>query len=81
MWLGSGMASMMFPNIQNYMAHMGLGIGRSPMLPFPSSPSANQMQRCPQLINNMRFSNQIHSSQTPESFPSILGFHHMQSSP
>ncbi|KAK8970946.1 Transcription factor PIF1 [Platanthera guangdongensis] len=81
MWMGSGMASMMFPNIQNYMAHMGLGIGRSPMLQLPSSPSANQMQMCPQSINNMRFSNQMHSSQTPESFASLLGFHHMQSSP
>ncbi|KAK8939189.1 hypothetical protein KSP39_PZI011507 [Platanthera zijinensis] len=41
MWMGRCMASMMFPNIQNYVAHMGLGIGRFPMLQLPSSPSAN----------------------------------------
>ncbi|KAK8926123.1 hypothetical protein KSP39_PZI018769 [Platanthera zijinensis] len=37
------------------------------------------MQMCPQSIN-MRFSNQIHSSLMSESFASLLGFHHMQSS-
>ncbi|KAK8968165.1 hypothetical protein KSP40_PGU000646 [Platanthera guangdongensis] len=80
MWRGSGMTSMMFPNIQNYMAHMCLGIGRSPMRQLTSSPSANQMQMCPQSIKNMRFSNERHSSKTLESFSSLLGFHHMQSS-
>ncbi|KAK8921797.1 Transcription factor PIF1 [Platanthera zijinensis] len=91
MWMGSGMATMMFPNIQNYMTHMGLGIGRAPMLqlprvplvnqPMPTSPSANQMQVCPPSINHMRFPNQLCSSQMPESFAPHLGFHHMQPFP
>ncbi|KAK8968167.1 Transcription factor PIF1 [Platanthera guangdongensis] len=91
MWMGSGMATMMFPTIQNYMTHMGLGIGRAPMLqlprvplvnqPMPTSPSANQMQVCPPSINHMRFPNQLCSSQMPESFAPHLGFHHMQPFP
>lgn len=92
MWMGSGMATMMFPGIQNYMAHLGLGIGRSTMLQLPRVPlanpsmpsalSANQIQIGPPSMNHMRFPNQMHGSQMPESFPPLLGFHHhMQASP
>ncbi|KAF8408710.1 hypothetical protein HHK36_004774 [Tetracentron sinense] len=37
MWMGSGMAPMMFPGVQNYMSRMGMGMG-PPHLPSIHSP-------------------------------------------
>ncbi|XP_020586384.1 transcription factor PIF4-like isoform X2 [Phalaenopsis equestris] len=98
LWMGSGMATMMFPSIQNFMAQMSMGIGRGavptlnnllqlprvPVLnhqPMPSVLPANQIPMCPQSISHLRFPNQIHNPQIPESFPPHFGFHHMQPSP
>ncbi|KAL0909446.1 hypothetical protein M5K25_020318 [Dendrobium thyrsiflorum] len=97
MWMGSGMATMMFPSIQNFMAQMSMGIGRGPMptlnnlvqlprfplvnQPMPSVVAANQMPMCPQTFSHLRFPNQMNNSQMSESFPPHLGFHHLQPPP
>ncbi|KAK9284423.1 hypothetical protein L1049_023595 [Liquidambar formosana] len=62
MWMGSGMAPMMFPGVQHYMSRMGMGMGPSPLpsihnpmhLPrvpvvdqsLPVAPSPNQATMC-----------------------------------
>nr|QDL88406.1 transcription factor PIF4-like isoform X5 [Cymbidium ensifolium] len=97
LWMGSGMATMMFPGIQNFMAQMSMGIGRGAMptlnnlvqlprvplvnQPIPSVLSANQIPLCPQTISHLKFPNPMHSSQMPESFPPHLAFHQIQPSP
>lgn len=37
MWMGSGMAPMMFPGVQQYMSRMGIGMGHPPLPSIPSS--------------------------------------------
>ncbi|XP_019052143.1 PREDICTED: transcription factor PIF4-like isoform X2 [Nelumbo nucifera] len=44
MWMGSGMAPMMFPGIQNYISRMGMGMAPPPL---PSIHSAMQLPRVP----------------------------------
>eukprot|EP00262_Sarcandra_glabra_P012886 TRINITY_DN3420_c0_g1_i8.p1 TRINITY_DN3420_c0_g1~~TRINITY_DN3420_c0_g1_i8.p1 ORF type:complete len:119 (+),score=13.02 TRINITY_DN3420_c0_g1_i8:918-1274(+) len=38
MWMGSGMAAIMFPGVQHYMSRMGMsmGMGNGPLPPIPS---------------------------------------------
>ncbi|XP_073107553.1 transcription factor PIF4 isoform X2 [Elaeis guineensis] len=63
MWMGSGMAPMMFPGVQQYMSRMGMGVGHAsmpsihgpvqlPQVPFvnqsiASASTANQRPLCP----------------------------------
>ncbi|CAN4084566.1 unnamed protein product [Withania somnifera] len=44
MWMGSGMASMMFPGVQHYMSRMGIGMGPSTV---PSIHNAMHLARLP----------------------------------
>ncbi|KAK4342422.1 hypothetical protein RND71_038238 [Anisodus tanguticus] len=43
MWMGSGMASMMFPGVQHYMSRMGMGMGP------PTVPSIHNAMHLPRL--------------------------------
>ncbi|KAH7578456.1 hypothetical protein JRO89_XS01G0384000 [Xanthoceras sorbifolium] len=44
MWMGSGMAPMMFPGVQHYMSRMGMGMGP---VPLPSIPNPMHLPRVP----------------------------------
>ncbi|KAA8526190.1 hypothetical protein F0562_008071 [Nyssa sinensis] len=65
MWMGSGMAPMMFPGIQHYMSRMGMGIGSPPL---PSIHSAMHLPRVPvvdQAISMASTPNQAAMCQAP----------------
>ncbi|KAK7853302.1 transcription factor pif4 [Quercus suber] len=50
MWMGSGMAPMMFPGVQRYISLMGMGIGPPPL---PSSHNPMHLQRVPPVDQSM----------------------------
>ncbi|XP_031257053.1 transcription factor PIF4-like [Pistacia vera] len=50
MWLGSGMAPMMFPGVQHYMSRMGMGMGPTPL---PSMPNPMHLSRVPLVDQSM----------------------------
>ncbi|KAJ4980490.1 hypothetical protein NE237_031327 [Protea cynaroides] len=68
MWMGSGMAPMMFPGVQHYMSRMGMGMGPPSLLSMHSpmqlpripivdqaisvSPTPNQSVMCPPAVLN-----------------------------
>lgn len=91
MWMGSGMAPLMFPSVQHYMSRVGMGIG-PPTL--PSIPNPLHLPRLPlvdqtmnvatppnqaAMINSMNYQNQLQNSNFSEQYASYLGFHPMQS--
>lgn len=45
MWMGSGMAPMMFPGVQHYMSRMAMGMG----MPQPSMPSIHNSMQLPRI--------------------------------
>nr|WIE96086.1 basic helix-loop-helix transcription factor [Loropetalum chinense var. rubrum] len=64
MWMGSGMAPMMFPGVQHYMSRMGMGMGSSPL---PSMHNPMHLPRVPlidQSISVNPTSNQAAMCQT-----------------
>ncbi|KAL5858969.1 hypothetical protein ACOSQ4_000265 [Xanthoceras sorbifolium] len=64
MWMGSGMAPMMFPGVQHYMSRMGMGMGP---VPLPSIPNPMHLPRVPlvdQSISMAQAQNQAVMSQT-----------------
>ncbi|KAG4399827.1 hypothetical protein GLYMA_08G303900v4 [Glycine max] len=56
MWMGSGMAPIMFPGIQHYMSQMGMGMARPPFPP----PIHNPMQ-----LPRVPLDKSVSASQTP----------------
>ncbi|KAL4598978.1 hypothetical protein ACB092_11G094200 [Castanea dentata] len=93
MWMGSGMAPMMFPGVQRYISLMGMGIGPPPM---PSIHNPMHLQRVPPVdqsmsmvpptnhacqtpvFNNVNYQNQMHNPSFSEKYARYMGFHHMQ---
>lgn len=47
MWMGSGIAPMMFPGVQQYIPQMGMGLAHAPMPSIPSMPSPINFPRVP----------------------------------
>lgn len=60
MWMGSGMAPMMFPAIQQYMSRMGMGVGHASM---PSMHGPVQLPRVPFINQSIASASTAH--QTP----------------
>ncbi|XP_038994555.1 transcription factor PIF4-like [Hibiscus syriacus] len=66
MWMGNGMAPMMFPGIQHYMSRMGMGM---PSMHNPLQAATGQTQQYQQQVQNPTFS---------DHYPHFLGFQRMQ---
>ncbi|XP_020256189.1 transcription factor PIF4-like isoform X1 [Asparagus officinalis] len=95
MWMGSGMAPMMFPGIQQYMPRVGVGMGHTSIPPInnpmqlsrtplvnhsmPSSAPSNQMPMCPSPSLNPANFQNVHH--IPEPYARYFGFSHMQLPP
>ncbi|KAJ0963258.1 hypothetical protein J5N97_028380 [Dioscorea zingiberensis] len=74
MWMGSGMAPMMFPGVQQYMSRFGMGI---PHVPMPSIPHAIQLPGVSPLLNQsipsglanlVNFPNQMQNVHVPDQY-------------
>ncbi|WRX11169.1 Myc-type [Theobroma cacao] len=66
MWMGSGMAPMMFPGIQHYMSRMGIGMGPPPL---PSIHNPLHLSRVPVVDQSMSMApsqNQAATCQTQQ---------------
>lgn len=92
MWMGNGMAPMMFPAVQHYMSRMGMGMSPSPLpsihnpmhlprLPLvDQSMAPNQAAMCQNpILNPVNFQNQIQNPNLAEQYARYFGFQHMQS--
>lgn len=96
MWMGSGMAPMMFPGMQHYMSRMGIGMGINP----PAMPSIHNPMHMtgvplvdPQttnhqpvlcqtpVLNPINYQNQMQNTSFPEQYARFMGFHPMQTLP
>ncbi|XP_019193873.1 PREDICTED: transcription factor PIF4-like [Ipomoea nil] len=92
MWMGSGMASMMFPGMQHYMSRMGMGmvppalpnmhLPRPPLVDHAAATMAstqNQAALCQNsMLNPINYQNQLQNPNFAEQFASYMGFHPMQ---
>ncbi|KAJ6797107.1 transcription factor PIF4-like isoform X2 [Iris pallida] len=82
MWMGSGMAPMMFPGIG--MGHAPMASINNPLLNHsmpPTAASGNQMPTCqpPPVLNPMNFpTSQMQNAHLPEPYARYVGFPHMQ---
>lgn len=77
MWMGSGMAPIIFPNIQQYMSQISTP-SISNQVQFPR----NQMPMySSQNMNPVNFSTQIQNAHMPVSYNGYLGYPHMQMPP
>ncbi|XP_027064137.1 transcription factor PIF4 isoform X1 [Coffea arabica] len=92
MWMGSGMAPMMFPGVQHYMPRLGMGIGplampsihsqmhlpRLPLLDQATIP--NQAALCHQttMFNPMNYHAQLQNSKLSEQYANYMAFHPLQ---
>ncbi|XVE86229.1 hypothetical protein DITRI_Ditri18aG0018700 [Diplodiscus trichospermus] len=93
MWVGNGMAPMMFPGIQPYMSRMGMGPPASPSIHNPlhlsrlpvvdqsmsMAPSQNQAAtfQTQQLMNPVNYQHHMQNSTFSQQYARFLGFHHM----
>ncbi|KAL5731563.1 transcription factor [Ranunculus cassubicifolius] len=92
MWMGSGMAPMMFPGVQHYMSRMGMGMRAHPSS-LHSMHSPMQLPRVPlvhQTMSSAPLSNQspmcppllngvnFQNTDFSQAYSSHMGFHHMQ---
>lgn len=50
MWMGSGMAPLMFPSVQHYLSRLGMGIGPTAL---PSIPNPMHLPRLPLVEQTM----------------------------
>ncbi|KAF9616836.1 hypothetical protein IFM89_032686 [Coptis chinensis] len=94
MWMGSGMAPMMFPGVQHYISRMGMGMGTHHSMPSIHSPmqlprlplvnqtipalSLNQPPTCPSVLNGVNFRAGSENVDFSLSYAHHMGFHHMQ---
>ncbi|KAG1368436.1 transcription factor PHYTOCHROME INTERACTING FACTOR-LIKE 13 [Cocos nucifera] len=67
MWMGSGMAPMMFPAVQQYMSRIGMGVGHASM---PSMHGPVQLPRVPCINQSMATASTAH--QNPLCLPTAL---------
>ncbi|KAK9010683.1 hypothetical protein V6N11_043556 [Hibiscus sabdariffa] len=77
MWMGNGMAPMMFPGIQHYMSRMGVGIGPPAMPPSVHNPLQAATGQTQQL-NPVNYQHQVQNPTFSDQYARFLGFHHMQ---
>ncbi|KAK1308394.1 Transcription factor PIF1 [Acorus calamus] len=92
MWMGNGMAPMMFPGVQHYMPRMGLGINQSqmpsihgPSVQFPRVPLVNQSMPSASMPNqpltsSVNLQAPMQNAHLSEQYARYMGFHHMPSS-
>ncbi|KAK1260122.1 Transcription factor PIF4 [Acorus gramineus] len=92
MWMGSGMAPMMFPGVQHYMPRMGLGLKQSqmpsihgPSVQFPRVPLVNQSMPSASMPNqpltsSVNLQALMQNAHLSEQYARYMGFHHMPSS-
>ncbi|XP_027341455.1 transcription factor PIF4-like isoform X2 [Abrus precatorius] len=94
MWMGSGMAPMMFPGIQHYMSQMGMGMAtpsfppihnpmQLPRVPLDQSVSAsqtpNQTLMCQNpILGAFNYQNQMQNPALSEQYARYMGYHLMQ---
>ncbi|KAJ1394769.1 Myc-type, basic helix-loop-helix [Sesbania bispinosa] len=93
MWMGSGMAPMMFPGIQHYMSQMGMGMAtpfppvhnpmQLPRVPLDQSMSASQspnqtLMSQPPILGAFNYQNQIQNPALSEQYARYMGYHLMQ---
>lgn len=84
MWMGSGMAPMMFPGIQHYMSRMGMAMAPPPGL--PSIHNTLHLPRVPAVVDQSMSmapsQNQAAAAattcQTPQQLNPVNYQHHMQ---
>ncbi|XP_039016746.1 transcription factor PIF4-like isoform X2 [Hibiscus syriacus] len=76
MWMGNGMAPMMFPGIQHYMSRMGMGIGPSamPSIHNPLQAATGQTQH----LNPINYQHHVQNPTLSDQYARFLGFHQMQ---
>ncbi|CAN4110087.1 unnamed protein product [Withania somnifera] len=83
MWMGSGMASMLFPGVQHYVSRMGMRMGIGP----PTVPSIHNVMHFarlplidPAIPLTQAAPNQRHSQNPnfPDQYASYMGFHPLQ---
>ncbi|KAK7300208.1 hypothetical protein RJT34_11047 [Clitoria ternatea] len=86
MWMGAGMAPMMFPGIQHYMSQMSMGMS-APSLPsihnprqLPHDQISNQTLMCQNpVLGGFSYQNQIQNQCLSEQYARYMGYHLMQS--
>jgi len=94
MWMGSGMAPMMFPGIQHYMSQMGMGMATSPFPPIQNpmqlprvpldhpvsaSQTPNQTLMCQNpILGAFNYQNQMQNPALSEQYARYMGYHLMQ---
>ncbi|KAL5165147.1 Transcription factor PHYTOCHROME INTERACTING FACTOR-LIKE 13 [Glycine soja] len=94
MWMGSGMAPIMFPGIQHYMSQMGMGMATPPFppihnpmqlprLPLDQSVSASQTPNQTLMSQNpilgaFNYHNQMQNPALSEQYARYMGYHLMQ---
>ncbi|KAK9038416.1 hypothetical protein V6N11_023287 [Hibiscus sabdariffa] len=76
MWMGNGMAPMMFPGIQHYMSRMGVGMGppTMPCIHNPLQAATGQTQQ----LNPVNYQHQVQNPTFSDQYACFLGFQHMQ---
>ncbi|KAK9012615.1 hypothetical protein V6N11_040657 [Hibiscus sabdariffa] len=76
MWMGNGMAPMMFPGIQHYMSRMGVGIGppAMPCIHNPLQAATGQTQQ----LNPVNYQHHVQNPTFSDQYARFLGFQHMQ---
>ncbi|ONI17804.1 hypothetical protein PRUPE_3G179800 [Prunus persica] len=85
MWMGSGMAPMMFPGMQHYMSRMGMGMGMGVGMGPPALPSMHNPMHLPrvplvdQCINVAPATNQAVMCQAPVLNP--VDYHNQMQNP
>ncbi|KAJ8753479.1 hypothetical protein K2173_019878 [Erythroxylum novogranatense] len=87
MWMGGGMATMMYPGVQHYMPQMGVGVSPPPM---PSMQNAMQFARVPLvdqsmslspaqsqavMCQNPMFNPVAYQNQISDMYAHLMGFH------
>jgi phytochrome-interacting factor 4 len=82
MWMGSGMAPVMFPGVPHYISRMGMGIGPPPAMPSIHNPLhlQNQPVMCQTPVLNpvVNYQDQMHGSGFYEQYARYMRLHHMQ---
>ncbi|XP_059283160.1 transcription factor PIF4 isoform X1 [Lycium ferocissimum] len=94
MWMGSGMASMMFPGVHHYMSRMGMGMGpptvpsihnamhlaRLPLVdPAMTQAAPNQAAMCQNsMLNQVNYQRHMQNPNFADQYASYMGFHPLQ---
>ncbi|CAK7346627.1 unnamed protein product [Dovyalis caffra] len=88
MWMGSGMAPVVFPGMQHFMSRMGMGMGMGPP-PLPSMQNPMHLPRVPlvdqsqnqavicqnPVLNPVNYQNQMQNPAFSDQYARFMGFH------